>query len=106
MKFKWIILCFLIVLFFPYKNVKAKDYILYGKTINSMCHQPKSCCQQAMLYAEYLGGKVMSNGTHCFAVKDEKIYDSTYMRYTGFSIHSWRVQKVYGKPKDWKELKR
>jgi len=95
----------LLLFLWLFTGCTISNSILFGRTLNDFC-QHKSCCQQAMLYAEYIEGKAMSNGTHCFVVKNEKLYDSTCMKYTGFSIHSWRVQKVYGKPINWKELKR
>lgn len=78
------------------------DHIIYARYLKVDC-PPRSCLQQALLYADFIGGEAYSNGKHAFAVKDGKIYDSTNMDYTGYSIDNWQVRKVYGK--DWKRIK-
>ena len=76
--------------------------MLYGQQINRYC-QPRTCLQQASLYADFLGedAVVMTNKTHAFVVYNGKIYDSTAMKYTGLSVNDWEVRKIYGKKETW-----
>ena len=77
------------------------DYITYGYQINKVC-LPKSCLQQAYLYVDFIDGKVYSNKTHAFVIKNNRIYDSTNMAYTGISINNWRIKELYGEKESWK----
>lgn len=82
----------------------TSSHLLYAKQINKFC-QPRSCLQQAFLYADFLGkdAKVMSNGKHAFVVKENRIYDSTNPSYSGRSVDNWRVRKVYKDKKNWRQ---
>jgi len=61
-----------------------------------------TCVLQSQLYAYLIKGEVFSNGKHSFVVKDNKIYDSTHMEYTGLSIDSECVREHYGEVSSWK----
>lgn len=76
------------------------EHRIYGHTISKMC-PPRSCTMQSKLYADFIDGKVYCNKTHCFAVKNNKVYDSMNMAYTGYSINNWQVKKIYGDKNEW-----
>ena len=75
-----------------------------GLLIKRRITKKNQCLIQSKVYAWLLGGnaKVMSNGHHAFVVKDGKIYDSTHMDLTGYSIDNEYVKEYYGDVSTWK----
>ena len=90
----------LLILTLLLSGCATPSYRMYGYQINKIC-APKSCIQQAELYADFIGGTIYLNETHAFVVKDGKIYDSMNMKYTGYSINNWQVKEVYGDKQNW-----
>jgi len=79
----------------------------FGEVLNRRVTTPNMCLMQAKIYAWYLGdgAVVMANKTHAFVVMDNKIYDSTNMKYTGKSIDNIYVKCFYGDKTSWKVKK-
>ncbi len=100
--YSWLVLIVAISL----SGCAQPDYIIEGRRLSKI-PPPHACLKQAKKYAKFLAKegktvKIMVNKNHAFCVMDEKIYDSTDMDYTGFSVDNWGVRRKYGDKDSWK----
>ena len=81
------------LVFFILCGCATPEYVLYGRHLSKM--PPRTCLQQAMLYADFLDGEVYTDGQHAWVVKDGRVYDSTNMAYSGYPADCWQVRQLY-----------